>query len=130
MGSKGAICMPTSLVRLTSLFCLASAVTFAASWTGALVDSDCYGRVQANTSHDAGHTGTNPKKVIKTCSAKETTKSFAIVEQNGAMFNLDSTGQEGAIMQVLKTSKTPHVVQVTGDLNQNTIKVAGISKAK
>jgi hypothetical protein len=67
---------------------------------------------------------------MKTCSAKATTKSFAVLQQNGSMLNLDAVGQEGAIADVLKDSKTPHMVKVTGDLNQNTIKVAGISKAK
>ena len=111
--------------------CLACAACLAGTWTGALVDSDCYGTLQRNTSHDAGHTGVNTKKAIRTCAVKDTTKSFSIVDAHGSVFNLDSTGQESAIAQVLKaSSKAPHMVQVTGDANGNTIKVTGISKAK
>lgn len=118
-------------LRLTALFSLASVISLAGSWTGALVDSDCYDHLQANTSHDAGHTGTNNKKAIRYCAANGKTKSYAIIQSDGSRFNLDCTGQEKAIEQALKASnKAPHLVHITGDMNGNAIKVAAISKAK
>jgi hypothetical protein len=109
---------------------LASGLSFAGDWTGALVDSNCYAHLKSNVSQDAGHTGTDRRRAIKVCSASATTKSLGILERHGSLFDLDATGQESAISEVLKDSKAPHVVHVTGDLNQKTIKVTGISKAQ
>jgi hypothetical protein len=117
-------------LRLAFLLPLGSMLTFAASWSGALVDSKCYTSAQQNVSH--GHPGsTNTKRAVRSCSPNKKTNSFAIVQQVGMTFNLDGRGNEKAHELILKEGKKDHfVVNVTGDLTQETIKVDTISMAR
>ena len=116
--------------RLAFLFTLASVLTFAASWSGALVDSKCYTSAEQNVSH--GHPGsTDTKRAVRSCPPNKNTNSFSIVRQVGMTFNLDDRGNEKAHELVLKEGKKAHfMVNVTGDLTEETIKVDTISMAK
>ena len=116
----------TLTLRLTFLFSLGSVLSFAASWSGALVDSECYATAQRNVSpgHPASH---NTSRTIRTCSPNEKTKSFSVV-QHGEALSLDSNGNEKARELVLKGGKkSAYMVNVTGDLTQDTLKVDTIS---
>ena len=121
--------MPLTL-RLAFLLPLASVLTFAASWSGALVDSKCYTSALQNTSH--GHPGsTDTKRAVRSCSPNQNTNSFSIVQQIGMTFNLDAGGNEKARALVLKEGKKTHfMVNVTGDLTDETIKVDTSSMAR
>ena len=116
----------TLTLRLTSLVFLASALSFAASWFGALVDSECYASVQRNVSpgHPASH---NTSRTLRVCSPNEKTKSFSVVPHDGEALRLDSDGNEKARELVLKGGKKPYMVNVTGEMTQDTLKVDTIS---
>ena len=118
------------ILRVAFLLCIASGLSFAASWSGALVDSKCYTAAQGNSSH--GHPGsTNSKQAIRSCSPNENTVSFSVVAHVGMTYNLDSAGNDKARELVLKEGKkSPFMVNVTGEANQDTLKVDTISMAK
>ena len=120
----------TLTLRLALLLSLVATLSFAASWSGALVDSKCFASAQQNVSH--GHPGsTDTKREIRSCSPSKKTDSFSIVEQVGTALSLDSSGNEKAHHLVLKAGKkSPFMVNVTGDMDQEVIKVATISIAK
>ena len=116
--------------RFAFLLSLTSVPSFAASWTGALVDATCYATAQHNVSH--GHPGsTNTKRAIQSCSPNEKTTSFAVVQQVGETFNLDADGNEKARELVRKEGKkSMFMVSITGDKTEDTLKVSTISIAK
>jgi hypothetical protein len=125
---QGAHCMKLTS-RFAFLLALAS-VSFAASWSGALVDTKCYTSAKQNTSH--GHPGsTDTKRAVRSCSPNDTTTSFSVVQQVGMTFNLDSDGNEKARQLVLKEGKkSPFMVNVSGEATQDTLKVDTISITK
>jgi hypothetical protein len=120
----------TRISRLTFLLPLACALSPAAQWSGALVDSACYASAESNVS--PGHPGsTNSKRPIRTCSPNDKTKAFSVVPPHGATLNLDSDGNDKARQLILKEGKkSPYMVNVTGELNEDTLKVDTISIAK
>ena len=120
----------TLTLRLAFLLPIVPALCFAGSWNGALVDARCFASTQQNLSH--GHPGsTDTKHAVRSCSPNAKTDSFSIVEQVGMAFNLDSSGNEKAHALVVKQGKkAPFRVHVTGDMDQDTLKVDTISMAK
>ena len=120
----------TLTLRLAFLLPIVPALSLAASWSGALVDARCFASTQQNISH--GHPGsTDIKRAVHSCSPNKKTQSFSIVEQVGMAFNLDSSGNEKAHALVLKHGKkSPFRVHVTGDMDQDILKVQTISMAK
>jgi hypothetical protein len=117
----------TLTVRLAFFLSLASVPSFAAHWSGALVDSECYATAQKNVSFE--HPGsTNTRRPIRSCSPNEKTKSFAIVQVNGMAISLDSDGNEKARAFVLKEGKkSPFMINVVGEMSQDALKVDTIS---
>ena len=120
----------TLTLRLALLLSLASMLSFAENWSGALVGSECYAASLRNV--HAEHPGsTDTKQPIRYCSPNEKTKSFSIVQTSGATLNLDSDGNEKARELFLKEGKkSPFMVNVTGELAQDTLKLDTISIAK
>ncbi len=125
--------LTTFIVRFASLLCLSSALSFAANWSGTLVDSKCYAAEERNVNP----TDTEPyadrdrNLEIRYCSPNGKTKSFAVVQPDGASLKFDSAGNVKAADLVQKTGKRPRLyVAVTGELNKNTIQVESISAAR
>jgi hypothetical protein len=120
----------TLILRLAFLLSLASVLSFAANWSGALVDAKCYATAQRNVSQ--GHPGsTDTKRTVRSCSPNEKTTEFSVVQQVGTTFNLDPDGNEKAHQLFLKHGrKSPFKVNVTGEATQDTLKVDTISIAK
>jgi hypothetical protein len=116
--------------KLVALLCLSSAFGFAESWSGALVDSKCYESAERNVNPTDTliHVDRDQNQEIRYCSPGRKTKSFAVVQQDGTSFRLDSTGNAKAAELVRKTGrKAPLAVAITGELSRNTIKVDSIS---
>jgi hypothetical protein len=121
----------TLTLRLAFLLSLASVMTFAASWSGALVDAECYATLQRNTKQGSHPGSMDTKRPIRYCSPKEKTKSFSVVQQSGTILNLDADGTVKARELVMKEGKkSPYMVDITGEMTQDTIKVETISIAK
>lgn len=116
-------------IRSFVLACSASAVSFAASWSGSLVDAHCYHTEQRNKNPFDTETYVDRDwgYVIHYCSPTAKTKSFALVDPYGDSLDLDAAGNTQAEQLVPKTGKKMRMyVTVTGQLTENTISVASI----
>jgi len=120
-------------LRLAALCCLASALSFAGSWSGWLVDSKCYAALERNKSptDTLSYVDRNKSDEVRYCRPNAKTKSFAVVDQDGLSFNLDASGNAKAAELVRSAGKkSAGGVMVTGELTGNTLKVDSISIAK
>ncbi|HMD49234.1 MAG TPA: hypothetical protein VKG79_09060 [Bryobacteraceae bacterium] len=120
-------------VRLAALLCLASALSFAGIWTGALVDSKCYAREERNVNPTDTMTYVDRDRnlEIRFCSPLAKTKSFAVVQADGTIVTLDSAGNVKAAELVRAIGKQSRLaVEVTGALSKDTISVDSIALAK
>jgi len=119
--------------RLAALFSLASTLSFAASWSGWLVDSKCYASLERNKNptDTSSYVDRNQGDEIRYCRPTAKTKSFAVVDQNGLSFNLDGSGNAKAAELVRSGGKkSVGEVAVTGEMTGNTLKVDSISIAR
>jgi len=119
----------TLTIRLAALFCLASALSFAESWSGVLVDSRCYDSMQRNVNPTDTLTNVDRdmNQQIRYCSPNAKTKSFAVVLPEGMSLRLDSAGNAEAAQLVRKAGKKSRfVVAVTGTITKGTVKVDSI----
>lgn len=119
--------------RLAVLFCLASALSFAGSWSGWLVDSKCYASLERNKNptDTLSYVDRDQGDEIRYCRPSAKTKSFAVVDQNGLSFNLDASGNAKAAELVRSAGKKrAGQVAVTGEKTGNTLKVDSISIAR
>lgn len=119
--------------ELAALLCLAATPAFAQSWTGFLVDSNCYESVERNVNP----WDTNPYVdrdrdwEVRYCSPNGKTKSFTLVDHDGINFRLDASGNARAAELLRGTRKKSLLeVTVTGEKNKNAIRVDSISLAK
>jgi hypothetical protein len=107
-------------------------MAFAGSWRGALVDAKCYDAEQRNMSPTNSDFWVNRDRGMEVwyCAPKNRTKSFEIVDYDGYVYKFDSAGDSKAA-QLLRTAgkKSTYVVDVTGDISQNTIAVQSIALA-
>jgi len=120
-------------MRLAALFCLSVALSFAGSWSGALVDSKCYDAMERNVNPTDTLTDVDRDRdlEIRYCSPNARTKLFAVVQQSGQSFKLDSVGNAKAAELVRKTGKkSSFVVAVIGEMSKNTVQVDSISMSR
>jgi hypothetical protein len=121
-------------MRFAAVLCLSAAFGFAASWSGALVDSKCYESEQLNVNPSDTLTSVDRdnSREIRFCSPGAKTKYFTVVQRDGLKsFKLDSAENAKAADLVRNTGKKSLiVVDVTGEINRNTIKVDSISLAR
>ena len=106
----------------------ASAPCFAESWSGHLVDSNCYTNEENNTNKDPSTTDRDMSMELRACTPTAKTKDFAVVLQNWTSLKLDPAGNANAAGLVRSSGKKPVLdVTVTGDRNGDTIAVGSIS---
>jgi hypothetical protein len=119
--------------RISILSCLATALGFAGSWSGTLVDAKCYGAEERNVDPNDTSTYVDRDKnlEIRYCSPSTKTKAFGVVLQDGLNYKLDSAGNGKAAELVRRTGrKSRFVVAITGGISEHTIRVDSISLAK
>jgi hypothetical protein len=117
--------------RLAALACLSSALCFAGSWSGALVDSRCWDSEENNTRATSIYVDRDGNLEIRLCSPGAKTKSFAVVLTDRLNLKLDAAGNAKAAELIRETGKkAPVTVIVTGDTSNDTIKVDSISIAR
>ncbi len=120
-------------LRIAALLCFSSALGLAATWSGFLVDARCYGARERNVNPTDTLTAVDrdQNSELRYCSPSVKTKSFALVQQDGSSFTLDSAGNAKASELVRKAGKTSWlVVSVTGEAKKHTITVDSISLAQ
>src|SRR5271165_5519307 len=117
---------PVETLRIAALFCLSSAFSFAASWSGVLVDSKCYDAEERNVSPTDTLTNVDRDRnlEIRYCSPGAKTKSFGVVASTGEILHFDSVGSAKAEELVRKTGKRHLLpVAVTGEMIKDAIQV-------
>jgi hypothetical protein len=119
--------------RFVALFCLASGLSFAESWSGYLVDGRCF---------DSEENNVNPTDTllyvdrdrgfgIRACSPRVKAKFFEVVLSDGTRFRLDTAGNAKALDLVRNLGgRSTVVVDVTGEMKKNIVEVSAISLAK
>ena len=119
--------------RLAALFCLASAPSLGATWSGWLVDSKCYANLESNKSptDTLNYVDRNKNSELRYCTPKAKTKSFALVDRNGLSYNLDAAGNAKAA-ELLRTAgaKANGEVKLVGEATGDVVKVDSISLAR
>jgi hypothetical protein len=103
---------------------MACALSFAQSWSGYLVDWDCYARDQSNTNRYAGTVDREMSAVLKQCAPSAKTKALAEVLPGWDSLKLDSSGNAKAAELAAKSGKKLVQVTVTGARNHDSIKVS------
>ena len=93
------------------LFSFASALCFAESWTGKLVDATCVEQAQGKAAN---------------CVPTAKTSSFALDTGDGKVFRLDAAGNAKA-STMLKTGMKSDTVTISGAMNGETVKVESIA---
>jgi hypothetical protein len=118
-------------MRLAALACLSSALSFAGSWSGVLVDSRCWDSEENNTRATSIYVDRDGNLEIRLCSPGAKTKSFAVVLTDGLNLKLDAAGNAKAAELIRETGKkVPATVLITGETSKDTIKVDSISMAR
>ena len=120
-------------VRLPALICLFPALSFPATWSGALVDAKCYAAEERNVNptDTLANVNRDRNQEIRYCSPTVKTKHFAVVQSDGVSFAFDAVGNAKAAELVRKTAGEARLnVAVTGELNKNTIQADSISAAR
>ena len=116
-------------MRVAVLFCLAIAPGFAGSWSGSLVDSNCYDILVRNVNPFETSPGARDwGQMIQYCAPSKKTKAFAVVLDDLTRRKLDSNGNSKAAELVRKVGKKSRfVVVVAGEVSGKTLKVDSIS---
>ena len=109
-------------MRFATLLFLAPVLSFAGTWSGLLVDSNCYTSELRNTNKDPTTVERDMNTDVRYCAPKPHTKSFAIVFPDWDNRKLDPTGNIQAAELVRQAGKKSLLeVTVTGDLNKDGI---------
>lgn len=119
-------------LRAAALFCLSCSLGVAGSWSGFLVDGPCFENRERNVNPTDTLTAVDrdQNSELRYCAPSLKTKSFALVEQDGSIFTLDSAGNARVLELIRKAARTSMlVVAVTGEAKKNTITVDSISVA-
>jgi hypothetical protein len=117
-------------MRIITLVLLSSALSFAGTWSGTLVDARCWGYLSHKDT--ASYVERDRNLEVRQCSPKAKTKSFAVLTPEGHALTLDAAGSARASeLAEAAHRKAPIRVVVTGEPNKkNSIQVSSISAAK
>ena len=112
-------------------FCLIGISAKADTWSGKLVNADCY------TSHNhpnpvESHPGSYDANIrIRQCRPETSNSTFSIVDPHGQVVPLDPSTNEKVIDLLTKTGKkNMYIVTVTGQMAQSAVKVETIVLVK
>lgn len=120
--------MPTSRPFLIAV--IFSGIAFGETWSGVLVDADCYARLERNVGPRDTLTSVDQDRdwQIRYCHPGPKTKSFRLVDHDGQSFALDPGGNARAAGIVGKARpKSLMWVTVSGEMENKTIKVAAMN---
>jgi hypothetical protein len=117
-------------MRFVPLLFLVSSLGFAGSWTGYLVDSNCYATVESNRNINPTSVDRDMNAEIRRCSANEHTRTFVVVLSDWLSVKFDAAGNAKAAELVRQSPKGSEMrVEVTGNREKDKMKVSWISAA-
>ena len=121
------------IAKLGTVLCLTGALSYAANWSGKLMDSACYDKSPLHQSTDHK----SREKLAESCAPTASTTNFALETSTGAVYKLDAAGNSKAASAFqsgsLKADKDGDVhVSITGsqEASSQTLKVDSVSSAK
>jgi hypothetical protein len=125
--------MKIMMVVLAALAWQAATPAAPRSWSGFLVNSDCYESRVHNT--DPWDTSTyvdrDKDADVRNCSPNAKTKYFEFVDRDGVNFRLDAAGNAKAEEVVRNNGKQKYLeVTITGEPSKQTIQVESITAKK
>ena len=120
-----------TILYFALISCAAAVPAMAESWSGQLVNSDCY----------SGHLNSNPREshpgsydtglMIRQCRPETKDATFAVVEPEGQVVTLNASSNEKVLELLHKAGKKRmYTVTVTGEMTQSSVKVETISLVK
>lgn len=117
-----------SMMRFALFSGLILLPAIAASWSGKLVNSECYSS-HLNSNPTESHPGSYDMNLtIRLCRPETKTTTFGIVQPDGQVLALHASGNEKVIDLLRKAGKKrAFIVTVTGEMTQNAVKVETIS---
>jgi hypothetical protein len=119
------------MVRVATLLLLAFAPVFAKSWTGLLVDSNCFASEERNVNKNTSDVEHDVGMEVRLCSPKPETKAFAIVLPDSEVLKLDSAGNAKAAEIARSAGKRSMLhVTVSGAVDKTTIQTSSMSVDK
>jgi hypothetical protein len=110
----------TRTMFLLSACVLWSASSPAATWSGTLVNADCYRSLQRNVNPDDTEPSadTDVNSDIRYCAPSLKTRHFAVIDSVGEVFELDDAADSRAAALVRSAQKQKRIhVTVTGQLS-------------
>ena len=111
-----------TIAKLGVVLCIAAALSYAESWTGKLVDAPC---------HDRSLQPGQAKSPAESCTATQTTTSFAIETADGKVYKLDAAGNaKAATMMKGNPDSKDASVTISGSMDGQTVKVDSIDLKK
>jgi hypothetical protein len=93
------------------------------TYTGTIVDASC---TQASALKDSTASADAKKDVLKHCQPTASTKSYALLTDDGSFLALDETGNSQVAAQMAGKKNTK--VSVTGTVDGSTLKVQSLTK--
>jgi hypothetical protein len=96
------------------LFVCFVAVSFGATWTGSLIDSNCHDRQKQD-------------KNATVCTVTQSTSAFALQTNTGKIYKLDAAGNAKASTEIQKDAKKANRVTVMGTESGDLIRVDAIN---
>jgi hypothetical protein len=93
------------------------------TYTGTIVDASC---TQASALKDSAASANAKKDVLKHCQPTASTKSYALLTDDGSFLALDETGNSQVTAQM--AGKKNMKVSVTGTVDGDTLKVQSLTK--
>jgi hypothetical protein len=94
------------------------------TYTGTIMDASC---TQASALKDSTASANAKKDVLKHCQPTASTKSYAILTDDGSFLALDETGNSQVTAQQIAGKKNTKV-SVTGTVDGSTLKVQSLTK--
>lgn len=120
-------------MRIIALLCLSSALGFAGTWSGTLVDARCWGFSENDVGQKATlqYVDRDRNLEVRLCAPGAKTKTFAVIPPDGIGLTLDANGSAKAA-ELMKTEPKHAVIGVTvsGERSRNTIQVSSLAAAK
>lgn len=115
-------------MKLVLILSLASAAAFAETFTGTLVNGDCYAREERNVTLRDPAANHDYNFELQQCAPNAKTKQFAIVDFNGQALMLDQSGNAKAAALVSQQHRKGRLeVTVSGRKDHETIEADSIS---
>lgn len=116
----------TTMTRVAVFFCLIGIPAMADTWTGTLVNADCY------SSHNPNPGETHPGSYdvnasLRQCRPETKNSTFSLVDPHGEVVHLDPSTNQRIIDLLTRTGKkNMYIVTITRQMSQSAVRVETI----